>query len=249
VTLRYGTESKDLNAFGYCYGTICVDGFPPKPLPAVGSPKEVMIDFPLAGWSFDAMFEPSRESCGRTQTVALERTGDGSFVLKPAGFAGTYDVTLFGRGDGDLVTAFRWSTPSDGPLPVPEASLALIAGQGNEIDSYGVELLVSNLAETPARAIALVTVTAANQESLTFAATQVKRCWAEGTVYWDGPDQEGLAAADLGPPPFRYRVKLSLDGRHYAATAVWPADEIKGNEPSVTLTFDPPLPSLTGDGS
>ena len=67
---------------------------------------------------------------------------------------------------------------------------------------------------------------------------------AEGTLYWDGPDQPGLDAATLGPGPFTYDVGVTLDSVDYSATAVWPDDEIKGNEPSVALSFTPSLPSL-----
>lgn len=74
---------------------------------------------------------------------------------------------------------------------------------------------------------------------------------AGGTVYWDGPDARGLAAAALGDRPFTYEVELVLDGLHYVATAEWPADVIAGNEPSVALEFDPdlPPPSRNGRGS
>jgi len=37
---------------------------------------------------------------------------------------------------------------------------------------------------------------------------------------------------------------FTLDGTTYRATARYPADEIEGNEPSVRLGFDPPLPAL-----
>jgi hypothetical protein len=36
-----------------------------------------------------------------------------------------------------------------------------------------------------------------------------------------------------------------LDGARYAAAAVWPADEIVGNEPSVALHFTPTLPGVS----
>jgi hypothetical protein len=39
-------------------------------------------------------------------------------------------------------------------------------------------------------------------------------------------------------------VTLTLDGRTYVATAVYPDDEIEGNEPSVGLQFTPGLPGL-----
>jgi hypothetical protein len=245
VTVRHRDSSLALHAYSYCYGNVCADGFPPEDPPSVGSPDHVLIDFPLEGWSFHATFQPTGQRCGRMQTVPLHGTARGSFALRPAGQAGTYDVKLFGRGNGDLVTVFRWSTPSDGPLPVPKSWLALLAGHDGQLDSYGVELGVSNLAKTPKKASAKITATAANGESTTFEATRSRQhCQPEGTVYWDGPDDIGLVAAGLGPAPFTYKVALTLDGRRYMATADWPADVIKGNEPSVTLNFTPALPAL-----
>ena len=69
-------------------------------------------------------------------------------------------------------------------------------------------------------------------------------CFHEGTIYWDGPDAQGLAAAELDEGPFTYRVEVVLDGSRHVAEAEWPADEIPGNEPSVPLRFTPSLPSL-----
>lgn len=46
------------------------------------------------------------------------------------------------------------------------------------------------------------------------------RCFPEGTVYWDGPDDEGLAGAGLGDRPFTYGVELVLDGERYVASAI-----------------------------
>lgn len=210
---RHGSprrRSVALDAHAYCFGNGCSDGVPPTTPPDVGSPAKVRIDFPLDDWS----------------------------ILRPVGHAGTYDATLFGRGGGDLVTVFRWSTPADGPLSDPEAQLAVLADHDGEVDSYGVELGVSNLAATPERSTATITVTAANNRSLTFEATpSTQGCLPEGTVAWNGPDREGLAAAQLGPRPFTYRVVLTLDDARHVATASWPRDEIQGNEPSVGLRF------------
>jgi hypothetical protein len=58
-------------------------------------------------------------------------------------------------------------------------------------------------------------------------------------VYWNGPDDQGLAAATLGEGPFTYEVVVVLDGVRYAATAAWPDDVIVGNEPSVAIAFEP----------
>ena len=118
------------------------------------------MEFPLSGWSFTASFVPAGKECGRIQEAPLTQTGDGSFVLLPIGHADTYDVTLFGRGNGDLFVTFRWTTPIDGPLPQPEARLAVLAGHDGKTDSYGVELEVSNLARNPEEAVATITVRA-----------------------------------------------------------------------------------------
>ena len=246
VTVRSGDRSIDLTAWTYCFGNICADGIPPADPPDVGSPQEVTVEFPLSGWSFAASFVPAGKECGRIQEAPLTQTGDGSFVLLPIGLADTYDVTLFGRGNGDLFVTFRWTTPTDGPLPQPEARLAVLAGHDGQTDSYGVELEVSNLAHTPEEAVATITVRAETGDEITFEATRAgSRCWPEGTVYWDGPDRRGLEAAALGEGPFTYEVELMLDGVRHVATASWPADEIVGNEPSVALEFTPDLAAVS----
>jgi hypothetical protein len=88
-------------------------------------------------------------------------------------------------------------------------------------------------------------MTAANGRSLTFAAQQsADRCRSAGDLYFDGPDEPAKQAAGLGDFPFTTTVTLTMDGRTYVATAVYPDDEIEGNEPSVALRFVPELPGL-----
>jgi hypothetical protein len=245
VTVRFGGRSIELEPWTYCYGNGCTDGEPPADPPDIGSPDEVVVDYPLTGWTFTASFRPAGDECGRVQDVPLEPRGSGAHVLSPAGYAGTYDVTLFGQGNGDLFVSFRWTTPNDGPLPTAEARLALLADHDGRVDSYGVELELTHLAATPAHAAATITVSAADGRALTFDATRsALNCRPVGTVYWDGPADRGLAAAALGAAPFTYEVAVVLDGTRYKATATWPDDVIVGNEPSVALDFQPDLPAL-----
>jgi hypothetical protein len=239
-----------LAAWTYCYQTTCADGFPPDPLPSVGSGDQLEVTFPLEGWTFTAAFRRADDPCARTQTVELQRTGPTSFLLDPAGPAGTYAVELFGRGDGDLFVSFGWTTTTDGPMPEPEARLAVLADDDGRIDSYGVELVLSNLDESPSTATATITVTAANGRSLTFDAQPGEqpqgRCPViEGLVSWFGPDDQGRASARLGPAPFTYDVVVTLDGVEHRARAVWPDDEIPDLGPSVALDFEPARPAPT----
>jgi hypothetical protein len=242
----------DLKPYTFCWKSGCADGVPPDPPPDIGGPAGVLIEFPVEGWTFTAEFQKAGDPCARTQSVVLERAATTTHTLRPVGYAGTYDVTVSGRGDGDVFAVFRWTTPTDGPLPVPEARLAVLADHDGAVDSYGVELSIVNLARSPAEATASVTVTAANGEALTFDAAHepsqdlgAEGCRKiEGSLFWDAPDDQGVQAAQLGPAPFSYDVVLILDGVRYEATARWPDDQIPDNEPSVALNFQPPLPAL-----
>jgi hypothetical protein len=247
VRVRFGDEFVDLSAWTFCYTTGCVDGGPPPSPPDVGSPEQVVVEFPLEGWTFKASFQPAGRRCARSFPAKLDEIGSGQFVLHPAGYADEYDVTLFGRGPGgDLFVTFRWTTLTDGPLPTPSSYAALIAGDGAAPDSYGVEMAVNQLAQTPDRVNATVTVTAADGDSLTFAPRLTRSvCPAEGSLWWDGPDAKGEEAAALGPAPFTYDVVLVLDGQTYEADATWPDDVIRGAAPNVRLDFSPDLPALS----
>ena len=120
MRVHYGDQSIALRPWTYCYISTCADGAPPRKLTDVGSPEQVVVEFPLEGWRLRADFEATGKRCARTFTSQLEEIEPGRFLLKPTGYADEYDVTLTGRGpDGDAFTSFHWSTPSDGPLPTP----------------------------------------------------------------------------------------------------------------------------------
>ena len=241
--LRFDGRELVLRPHTWCYRSGCVDGVVRRP-PSVGDPAAVRVRVPVDGWGLVATFTPAGQPCGRRQSVQPVKDA-GWYVLRPAGPAGSYDVELFAQGEGDMVAGFRWRTPTDGELPVPHARLALIADRDGRPDSYGVELMLENLARMPGSAEARITVVAANGRSLSFEATRAEQdCWPEGTVYFDGPDPRGEAAAALGGFPFHYAVTVTIDGRRYRASADFPRDEIAGNEPSVPLVFSPALPAL-----
>jgi hypothetical protein len=242
--VRYGHTELHLNPTTYCYTGGCVDGVDDNP-PSVGSPEELFVFVPVK--QFDELIvsqvEGSDRCAGRNVEAEVTPLGDGWWSVRPRGPAGNYGVSLFARGGGDMVADLLWQTPVNRPLPDPKARLALLADHDGRPDSYGVELEVANLPATPAAYTATVTVTAANGRSLSFAATPTTElCMGEGGIYFDGPDDKGKQAAALGDFPFTTTVELTLDGVTHVASATYPDDEIEGNEPSVALHFDPPLP-------
>ena len=226
MTLHLGKRTVPLAPWTYCYGGVCADGWPPKDLADAGSREEVRFSFPLPGWEFEVTFTETSGPCPRAITVPAERTGPRTFMVRPAGPPRSYDVTLFGRGDGgDVVTSFRWTTEISGTLPEPDGFLGIVSITGDEQFVYQPELALNDLAATPRGATALITVTAANGASRTLPelAWREKRCDYAGSVFMQG-----------------------TDGTTYTGTAIYPDDEIDGSEPYAALTFDPPLPAYTG---
>jgi hypothetical protein len=218
----------------------------------LGESTEVIVSFPERGWSFEADFaRAGATSCDRRQRAALEPVGDGRYRLRPHGFAGRYDVTLLGRGTkeaqhgGDVFATFRWQTPIEGPLPTPGATANILTGQNGEVDSYGVDLVVGNLRTTPVTATARAVVTSSNGRSLALDLSRDREgCIPGGSVKFTGSQEQGIAAAALGPPPFTYDLRLEIDGVKHRAIAEWPDDVDEECSPCVPLRFRPALPAL-----
>jgi hypothetical protein len=232
--------------YTFCFGIGCVDGKQPRPFPNVGGGDSLIVEFPIDGWTFTAMFRAADDACGREMRTPLTATAATTHRLDPVGRAATYDVELFGRGPtgGDVIVWIRWTTTRDGPLPQPEARMALVAAQRDAIVSYGVELAIANLATTPASVRATITATSAEGRSLTFEPTRSSGGCTVGTLLFFGPKEKGSEAAALGRAPFVYEVRLELDGATYVARARWPDDEDPELRPNVRLGFEPPLPAV-----
>lgn len=258
VTIRYDGQSHDLAAWTYCFGMVCSDGIAPQEPHAVGSPGQVVVEFPLDDWEFTASFEEVGPACPAVHDAELEARGDGTHVLAPAGTPGTYDVTLFGRGDGDLFVTFRWTTPVEGPMNAPEASVAVLADHDGRLDSDGVEMSLGHVASTPTAASATITVLDGDGDELTTVELDQSDsmldqgdgdCAVAGNLVWARDvDATGLTSAQwqeipLDDGPFTYEVELVLDGTVHTATATWPDDTNPEIIPHVPLGFTPPLPA------
>ena len=261
VVLRLAGRDLELKPSSYCWNGppnrkgispgICVDGWPQtKGLESVGNPASVDFWFGVEDWGFEATFTELGVGCPRQHTVQAMRTGDQVFRLDPAGLAGRYRVDLFGRGrHGSVSTSFLWTTPTDGPTDQPTADIALVSGDGDELWAHQLEVGVQDLAFQPREADVEVTVTAANGRSMILDAEldDDGNCYAEGSLFFEGEQGPAQQAAQLGPPPFTYKVLLTLNGKGYLGTAVWPRDERADEAPNTVLTFDPPLPAYTAE--
>jgi len=249
LTLHLASGDLDLEPWTYCWTTACVDGVPRDDLADVGGPNAIDFSFPKPGWEFSATFsEHGEHRCKRRITVPAEPTGAGTWRVNPAGPAGAWDVDLFGNGPGgDVITSFTWTTPTDGTLPGPASgSAGVLADQDGELDSYGVEVAVADLASRPRSAQATVTVASADGRSVAFPTRRQPGCWSEGSLWFTAPDRLGRQATSLGPGPFTYTVELDLDGTTYTGVGEWPTDETEDIAPHVPLTWTPALPAYTG---
>lgn len=226
---------RSLSPWTICYANGCADGGPSDTPPSVGTPTALEFAFDLPGWTFDATFREhgTRAGCGRQVTVPVETTGERTFRVGPAGPAGDWDVDLFGRGPtgGDAVTTVRWRTRVEGTFPdAATGQASVLADHDGALDSYGVELFVSDLDRAYDDA----------------SAGPADRCWVEGSLSFRGPDRLGRRATTLGSGPFDYTVRLTLAGTTYVGRATWPDDTDEEIVPAVPLTWQPALPAFRG---
>ena len=107
---------------------------------------------------------------------------------------------LSGRGrqgtgaKGDLSATFRWRTPTAGPNEAPHGTASIIGGIGSNIRSFGVEVSVHDLRETPApdRVSATAVVTSSDGASMSIDLERTEfEMMDEGSVYFTPPQGSG----------------------------------------------------------
>jgi len=248
VVLQLEDGPVELAPWTFCLGNGCADGAPPEEPYDVGDLAELPFTFDRGGWEFTATFRERGPDCARRTSVPVEQTGDREFLIKPAGLSGDWDVDVSGRGDGgDVITTFRWHTPVDGRMPdQASGSVAVLADHDGELDSYGVELFLSNFATQPRKATAVVTVVSADGRTATIEPHRRGGCYSEGDVAFYASRSKGVAATEIGPGPFRYTVEVTFDGQTFVGMGEWPGGEAEDFAPHVPLTWSPALPSYVG---
>ena len=235
----------ELSAFTTCWASACMDGVPPDPLPDLGVvDAPITVTFPLADFELQASMEPLGDRCPETLPAQMTAAGDGTWTLHPAGPPGRYQVTVSGNGaGGDVHVAFAMTSQVSGPLPDPTALADIFWDNSGVPRSEGdFDVYLLHLSATPRTAALALTVTADDGQVSTYSLRRRDaRCEAPGSVIFDSDAPRDVVAA-IGPPPYRLRFDLQLDGRTYAADVAWP----EGMEPetfSIPLEFDPALPS------
>lgn len=252
VIIRTADSALEVKPHTYCYRDTCADGEPPDPMPSIGDAEGVEIEFPISDWEFSAYFRQADERCPLTQTVQLDKNSGGNWVLEPMGYRDTYEIWISGFSPewedalewGDAFYAFEWTTPRDGPLAIPSASISLLYLYDGGVYVEGVTMYMFDVATAARSAHARLTVTADNGASLSFDLDSEPGCAGSGDLAWRGPDDEAARLPDLGPPPFTYQVVVELDGAMYEANAVWPPENLEPHQYSMPLEFTPPLPAL-----
>lgn len=250
IRLHLDAGPVDLKPWTACYGKGCYDGSPPEELVDVGRTDAVEFSFAREGWTFEATFREVGPGCPRGITVPTTKVSTTRFRVEPAGKASLWDVDVFGRGPGgDVIATFRWGTERAGTFPdAATGTAAVLADHDGNLDSYGIELGISDLARTPDSASATVTVVASDgrRAVIDLGPMPHGQCSSAGEVFWTKPGSAARAATELPGKAFRYVFRLTLDGVEYTGRATWPADTNDEITPAVPLTWTPALPVYRG---
>ncbi|MDH2415770.1 hypothetical protein [Nocardioides sp. CER19] len=222
---------------------------PDARIPAPNVPTVYDVGGPGGGWRVPAIVvaAPGRQLSLRPWTFCYAKgCADGSPELLPSvpDIGNPPSVTLWFARPGWRIEATFVDTNSDCPRRTTVTATRLDP-HTFRLDTYGLELFLDSLAETPQRATASVSVRDAAGTTVRFQPPRDEErpgCFQRGSVGFrlEHPDISGLAAG-----PYTYDVTLDLDGATYRASATWPDDEEADHGPSVPLTFTPPLPAPT----
>lgn len=239
-----GEDRLELSPFAYCWSsagqTVCADGAPPDPLPAlaVNDGESLTVDFPL-DWNLQGTLYVGGGYCDGSSTVDIELNNG---ALEELGPAGTYRVEVFGRGEeGDGAWAFELTTTEDHPGPTPFVQV-LWYPSDRDLDegaSFGAQL--GNLTTRPEEVSAVVTVTSADggSEEFELEGDVDDNCWGS-TVGFVGPDNLTTQVLELGSAPYNVALSFTIDETLLASpTFTWPDDFPSNSNESSRKTLDP----------
>ncbi|WP_369374542.1 hypothetical protein AB1046_09195 [Promicromonospora sp. Populi] len=112
--VRYDDDALVLYPYSFCAESVCADGFDDDP-PSIGSPEQIYVRVPADRYSELTVMQLSGTADDPDGTVEVEAVteplGDGWWLVTPSGPADSYRVTMFARGDGDMLADLLWETP------------------------------------------------------------------------------------------------------------------------------------------
>lgn len=244
LVVEAGDDQLDLSPFAYCWSSggqsVCTDGLPPDPLPAltVDSGEALTFDFPL-DWSLHATLFEGEDFCGGSSTVDIDANDSPVEELGPAG---TYRVEISGRGEeGDGAWAFELTTTDDRPVATPFAQVLWYPSDRDLDSDTAFSAQLGNVATKPAQVSAAATVTSADggSEDFELLGDMDDTCW-NSTVGFEGPDNFTAQVLELGPPPYDVTISFTIDEKQtMSPTFTWPDDFPSDSNESSRETVDP----------
>ncbi|GAA5034179.1 hypothetical protein ACFQRL_14970 [Microbacterium fluvii] len=217
--------------------------------PGLGSPDEIFVFVPIAGWYLSATQyggEVAHDCLGPTVEPEIEDLGSGWTAIRPTGPAGDYAIELSassGPGTGPFsplgtMTATVQLTTTEDAEQLPEATawMSLVSETDTGLEAGDLSIELRSLYPMPAEVSAAVTITAAGGAVATFEPEPTGGC-LDLSFFLVVPFTETAAVAELGDLPYAYDVELVIDGETYTGTA-----QYSGGDPLVQFEFDRPLP-------
>lgn len=243
LVVAAGADQLALSPFAYCWFSggrgRCADGAPPEPLPAVSVDRgEVLsLDFPL-DWSLQATLYEGEDDCDRSSTFDIDSDGSPIETLGPAG---TYQVHVFGRGNGgDGAWAFELTSIDDRQ---DAALFVQLLWHPSERDLEGESSFAAQIGNLSARpeeisAVATVTSVDGSSEDFELLGHVDEICW-NSIVGFEGPDDLTARVLDLGASPYEVTISFALDDQRIESpTFTWPDDFPADSNESSRKTVD-----------
>jgi hypothetical protein len=239
-----GEDQLALSPFGYCWSsagqTVCADGAPPDPLPAltVDVGESLSVEFPL-DWNLQGSLFAGEGYCDGSSIVDIALADSPIEALGPAG---TYRMEIFGSGEeGDGAWAFELTTTEDQSEPLPFVQVLWYPSERDLEEGASFDAQLGNLTSKPKEVSAVVTVTSADGGSKEFElqGDVDDDCWAS-MVGLTGPDNLTAQVLEIGSAPYDVMITFNVDEMLVTSpTFTWPDDFPANSNESTRKVVNP----------